>query len=97
VCCGATSGHDAVTDLRYLWVREIDIRGSDGWSRQDLVELMTLVENKRLRPVIHSVLPLSRIREAIDELESRRAFGKVLVVPDAVFDRVPTELIQGGR
>jgi alcohol dehydrogenase len=97
VCCGATSGHDAVTDLRYLWVREIDIRGSDGWSRQDLVDLMTLVETKGLRPVIHSVLPLSQIREAIDELEARRAFGKVVVVPDAVFDRMPTELIQGGR
>ena len=37
VTCGATSGYDAVTDLRYVWVREMDIRGSDGWTRNDLL------------------------------------------------------------
>lgn len=97
VCCGATSGHEAVTDLRYLWVREIDIRGSDGWSREDLIELVRLVDSGRLRPVIHAVLPLSRVRDAVEELEARRAFGKVVVVPDAVLDKVPTAFIQGGE
>jgi NADPH:quinone reductase-like Zn-dependent oxidoreductase len=33
--------------------------------------------------VIHGVFPLSRVRDAIAELEERRAFGKVIVVPDA--------------
>jgi 2-desacetyl-2-hydroxyethyl bacteriochlorophyllide A dehydrogenase len=86
VTCGATTGHEAVTDLRYLWVREIDIRGSDGWSRQDLIELRDLVESGELRPVIHAVFPLSRAREALAELEERRAFGKVVVVPDSLYD-----------
>jgi len=88
MCCGATSGHDAVTDLRYLWVREIDIRGSDGWSRDDLVELVRAVHDGDLRPVVHLVVPLSRVREGVQELEQRRAFGKVVVIPDAVADRV---------
>ncbi len=87
VCCGATSGYDAVTDLRYLWVREIDIRGSDGWAEDDLRTLTRLVETNELHPVIHAVLPLSRAREAVAELEERRAFGKVLVVPDAQLAR----------
>lgn len=97
VCCGATSGFEAVTDLRYLWVREIDIRGSDGWSRDDLVELVRSVESGRLKPVIHAVLPLSRVRDAVEELEARRAFGKVVVVPDSVLDKVPAAFIQGGK
>ncbi len=97
VCCGATSGHEAVTDLRYLWVREIDIRGSDGWAREDLFELIGLVESRRLRPVVHAVFPLSLVRAAIEELEARRAFGKVLVVPDALFDEVPSAFIVGGN
>jgi alcohol dehydrogenase len=97
VCCGATSGHDAVTDLRYLWVREIDIRGSDGWSRDDLTDLVRSVETRRLQPVIHAVFPLSRVREALEELEARRAFGKVVVVPDAVFNKVASSFIQGGK
>ena len=67
-------------------MREIDIRGSDGWSRQDLIELRDLVESGELRPVIHAVFPLSRAREALAELEERRAFGKVVVVPDSLYD-----------
>jgi NADPH:quinone reductase-like Zn-dependent oxidoreductase len=84
--CGATTGYDAVTDLRYLWVREIDIRGSDGWTREGLVTLRDLVAAGELRPVIHGVFPLSRAREAYAELEERRAFGKVVVVPDSLYD-----------
>ena len=86
--CGATSGYDAVTDLRYVWVREIDIRGSDGWTRDDLLRLMELVRSGELRPVIHAVHPLSRVRDAVDELEQRRTFGKVVVVPDALYPEV---------
>jgi alcohol dehydrogenase len=86
--CGATTGYDAVTDLRYLWVREIDIRGSDGWTREGLITLRDLVAAGELRPVIHAVYPLTRAREAFAELEERRAFGKVLVVPDPLYDRL---------
>jgi len=86
--CGATSGYEAVTDLRYVWVREIDIRGSDGWTRDDLERLRALVEEGELRPVIHAVYPLSRAREAVAELEERRAFGKVVVVPDERYEGV---------
>lgn len=86
VTCGATTGHDAVTDLRYVWVREIDIRGSDGWTRDGLLELVRLVESGELEPVIHAIFPLSRSGDALAELEERRAFGKVIVLPDGIYD-----------
>jgi alcohol dehydrogenase len=88
VTCGATSGYEAVTDLRYVWVREINILGSDGWTRDDLLVLRRLVADGELRPVIHAVYPLSQARDALAELEERRAFGKVLVVPDALYGRL---------
>lgn len=91
VTCGATSGHDAVTDLRYVWVRELDIRGSDGWTREGLLELVRLVEDGELEPVVHAVLPLSRAREGFAELEERRALGKVVIVPDSLFASVEHE------
>lgn len=97
VCCGATSGHEASLDLRYLWVREIDIRGSDGWSRDDLVALCRLVESGELQPVIHAVVPLSRVGDGIAELEERRAFGKVVVIPDAQLEGVKATQIAGVR
>lgn len=89
VTCGATTGFDAVTDLRYVWRRELDIRGSDGWTRADLLEVVRLVRDGEIEPVIHAVYPLSRVREAVAELEERRAFGKVVVVPDALLASTP--------
>lgn len=84
VVCGATTGFEAVTDLRYVWTRELNILGSDGWRREDLEALVTDVREGRLEPVLHGVFPLSRVRDAVAELEERRAFGKVIVVPDSV-------------
>lgn len=88
VTCGATTGYDASTDLRYVWTREIDIRGSDGWTRDDLVALQRMVESGELEPVIHAVYPLSQARAAFAELEERRTFGKLIVVPDSLYDSV---------
>jgi len=83
VTCGASTGFRAETDLRYVWTRELDILGSDGWSREDLTELISQVRSGELQPVIHAAYPLSRIRDAVAELEDRRAVGKIVVVPDA--------------
>lgn len=83
VTCGATTGFLAQTDLRYVWTRELSILGSDGWSREDLTDLVEQVRTGRLAPVIHRVYPLSRVRDAIAELEDRRTIGKVVVIPGA--------------
>lgn len=81
--CGASTGFLAETDLRYVWTRELSILGSDGWSADDLQQLVRQVHEGRLDPVVHAVYPLSRVREAIADVEDRRATGKVVVVPDA--------------
>ncbi len=82
VTCGASTGFLVETDLRYVWTREISILGSDGWSRDDLLVLVREVHEGTLEPVIHAVYPLSRVREAVADLEERRAIGKVVVVVD---------------
>jgi NADPH:quinone reductase-like Zn-dependent oxidoreductase len=82
VTCGASTGFHAETDLRYVWTRELNILGSDGWSRDDLTALVSQVDREELKPVIHAIYPLSRVHEAVADLEERRAVGKVVVVPD---------------
>jgi len=81
VTCGATSGYDVTQFQPFVWVRELDIRGSNGWRREDLVALLDLVAAGKLDPVIDRVLPLDRIREAERLLEERLVFGKVVVTP----------------
>jgi len=79
--CGATAGYDPKTDIRYIWRREVTIVGANGWTRADLEQLIDEVRGKRIRPIIHAVLPLAETREAMRLLEDREVFGKVLVRP----------------
>ena len=43
--------------------------------------VMQLVFDGTLKPEIHSVLPLEKIREAHDLLETGEVFGKLVLVP----------------
>jgi alcohol dehydrogenase len=79
--CGATAGYDPQTDIRYIWRREMDIRGSDGWQRQDLLDLVAAVQRGQITPVIDRVLPLEQTAEGHRLLEDREVFGKVIIVP----------------
>jgi alcohol dehydrogenase len=81
--CGATAGYDPVEDLRYIWTFELQILGSNGWARDDLESLFSLVADGRLAPPIHGRWPLSGVRQAFAALQGRTAFGKVLVLPPA--------------
>lgn len=81
VTCGATAGFDPRTDLRYIWVRELNIMGSNGWESEDLRQLLRDVEGGRIKPIISHILPLSRAREAEELIEGRSIFGKVILQP----------------
>jgi alcohol dehydrogenase len=79
--CGATAGYDPPTDIRYIWRREVNIVGANGWTRTDLEELVEEVRHRRIRPIIDRVFPLEESREAMRLVEDREVFGKVLVRP----------------
>src|SRR6266852_3767750 len=79
--CGATAGFDPKTDIRYIWRREVNIIGANGWTRQDLEALLVEVERGTIKPIIDKVFPLAESREAMRVLEDREVFGKIIVVP----------------
>ncbi len=79
--CGATAGYDPVEDLRYIWTFELQLLGSNGWMREDLGELMKLLDDGSLKPVIDKTLPLEEVNEAFRLLEDREVFGKVVLTP----------------
>ena len=76
--CGATAGFDPPTDIRYIWRKEMDILGSDGWRRQDLLDLLDAVRAGSVTPVIGAVLPLEQTAEGHRLLEEREIFGKAV-------------------
>lgn len=79
--CGATAGHDPVTDLRYLWVRELQVLGSNSYSQDDIAQSIQLAADGHLAPAINCVLPLSDIVEAHRMIEDRSLFGKIIMEP----------------
>jgi len=79
--CGATAGYDPPTDLRYIWTGELDIRGSNGWRREDLEALLGLVATGGLDPVIDRVVPLTEGIDAHRSMEERSFFGKIVIAP----------------
>lgn len=79
--CGATAGYGVSMDMRYLWTFEHDVRGSNGWTKDDLVALLDLIAAGQLQPVIDAVLPLEQTAEAERMLEDRQVVGKVLLKP----------------
>ena len=81
VTVGNTGGWEAVTDVRFVWAKQISIIGSTMGSHQDYRDVMQWVFDGKLKPVIHTALPLSEGRVAHDILERGEQFGKVVLVP----------------
>lgn len=81
VTVGATAGYETTIDVRYVWVRELNLLGSDGWTPDELRTLCRVTWEGRIRPIIDRVLPLSAAAEAEKALENREVFGKVILRP----------------
>jgi alcohol dehydrogenase len=79
--CGATAGYETSNDMRFIWVRELQILGSNGYSKQNIATALEHVSAGRVRPVISHRLPLSEVREAEQLMEDRRFLGKIVLVP----------------
>ena len=81
VTCGATAGFELKTDLRLVFFKSLSILGSTMGSLGEVHDVLRLMEDGALTPVVHAVLPLDEIREAHRVLGDREVFGKVVVRP----------------
>ncbi|HET6201451.1 MAG TPA: zinc-binding dehydrogenase [Planctomycetota bacterium] len=81
VLCGATSGYEGKTDLRFVFFKNLSILGSTMGSLAELHEIASHIAAGRLRPVVDSVLPLSEVKEAHRRMGERSLFGKIVLRP----------------
>jgi len=79
--CGATAGHDPKEDLRYVWSFELKIIGSNSFYEENLTDLMKMISEKKIKPVIDEVLTLDQAAEGLRLIKDREVIGKVVVVP----------------
>ncbi|HSM09715.1 MAG TPA: zinc-binding dehydrogenase [Gemmatimonadota bacterium] len=81
VVYGATTGPKVTLHLAHVFWKQQSVIGSTMSSRREFEEVMSLVVDGTLEPVLDDVLPLERIREAHERLEAGRVFGKLVLTP----------------
>lgn len=80
VTCGATTGAEVKLDVRYMFSRQLTIKGSYMGTRAELVKAAELVGRGKLKPVIDRTFPLEEARAAQELMLSRKFFGKIVLV-----------------
>jgi len=79
VTCGATTGAEGVTDLRYVFSRELSLHGSYMGSKGELLKVVELFRGGKLKKVVDSVYPLKDARAAQERMERSEHFGKIVL------------------
>jgi 2-desacetyl-2-hydroxyethyl bacteriochlorophyllide A dehydrogenase len=79
ITCGATTGGDVKLNLRYMYARQLTIKGAYMGTRAELVKAAELVGQGRLTPVIDRTFPLQEARQAQDLMLQRQFFGKIVL------------------
>ena len=79
VTCGATTGPLVELDLRFFFTRELSVVGCYFGSRHELDQVLGLIGEGRLKPVVDTVFPLKDAVKAQATMESRNFFGKLVL------------------
>ncbi len=80
VIAGATTGAEASLDIRHLYSRQLTVIGSMLGTRSELIQVLSLVGDGKLRPVIDRTLPLEDAAKAHQMLTERTQFGKIVLI-----------------
>lgn len=79
VTYGATSGPRPQTDIRYIFWKQLSILGTTMSTRSEFYDVMNLVWQGKLKPVVDSVFPMEQAQAAYRRLQAGEQFGKVVI------------------
>jgi NADPH:quinone reductase-like Zn-dependent oxidoreductase len=82
VTCGGTSGYEVTTNVAQIFHKELVLIGSNYGLINELRAIVRLLEKGVFNPFIQEVMPLKEARQAQKLLEDRKAFGKVVLIPE---------------
>jgi NADPH:quinone reductase-like Zn-dependent oxidoreductase len=81
VSTGATTGYNSPIDLRYLFFRGTNLLGATQGTKAGLEEVINWVSKGRIKAVIDTVLPFSRMAEGHVKMADSQLFGKIVTTP----------------
>ncbi|MGH8908788.1 MAG: zinc-binding dehydrogenase [Egibacteraceae bacterium] len=81
VCAGATSGPNPPAELQRVFYRQVRIVGSTMGTRRELTELIRMLRDTGVRPVIDATYPLADAKAAYRQMHAGDLFGKIVLQP----------------
>jgi alcohol dehydrogenase len=78
VTCGSTSGPTTTINLMQLFQQQYRIIGSFGASMRNIAESLDKMA-EGMKPVIDTEVPIDNVEKALERMESRQVFGKIIV------------------
>lgn len=79
--CGATTGLRTELHLGTLFTRQIEVFGVFMGTKEDMREIVTMLNRGKIHPVIDRVFPLAEAATAHQVMEEHNFFGKLLLRP----------------
>ena len=79
VTCGSTTGVSSEINLFQLYQQQLRLIGSFGCSIRNLADSLAKMASGVAKPVIDSTIRLDDIDAALQRMESRQVFGKIIV------------------
>ena len=76
---GGTTGMIGQLNPAEIFWKQISIHGSTMGTAQDFAEMVKLVDEKGIKPVVDIVYPLEKTEEAMRYMEAGKQFGKIVV------------------
>jgi crotonyl-CoA reductase len=78
VTCAASSGFNAVIDIRYLWMSLKHLIGSHFANYHEAEQAAKLVFAGKINPLIHSVNPIADLPKMMDAMYANSTYGKIV-------------------
>jgi D-arabinose 1-dehydrogenase-like Zn-dependent alcohol dehydrogenase len=72
-----------MTDIRYLWNKQMNFLGSHLGTKGELMQALRWVESGHIKPLVSKVLPLREIAQAQLAMENDEVVGKIVLKPDS--------------
>jgi NADPH:quinone reductase-like Zn-dependent oxidoreductase len=81
VICGGHSGEVVPFDIIPFFRAQRSVIGSFVYTRPEVEICLELAARGKITPQVHATFPLEEAREAMDLMESRAFFGKIVLTP----------------
>ncbi|WP_166396157.1 zinc-binding dehydrogenase [Rubrobacter marinus] len=81
VTCGAHAREVVDFDVIPFFRQQHTVIGSFVFNRDEVEKVLDLAGRGLIRPAVHKTFPLDEAREAMETMESRAHFGKLVLVP----------------